>query len=57
MEERGELVSLRDTPFPEALAISSKLGEPEEEHILTTMETIQELTMAAKVRTLRASSD
>jgi len=56
MEEKDELASLRDTPFPEALAISSKLGEPEEEHILTTMETIRELTMAARVRTLRESS-
>ena len=47
----------RDSPFPEALAISSKLGEPGEEHTRTTMDTDLELTMAARVRTLRASSD
>jgi len=51
------LASFRNSPFPEAPAISLKLGEPGEEHTRTTMETTRELTMEAKVRTLRASSD
>ena len=45
----------RSSSFQEALAILLKLGEPGEEHTRTTMDTILELTMAAKVRTLKAS--
>ena len=52
-----DLELFRNSPFPEALAILSKLGEPGEEHTHTAMDTSQELTMAARVRTLRASSD
>ena len=51
------LEEFRNLPFPEALAISSKLGEPVEEHTRTTMDTDPELTMVGRVRTLRASSD
>ena len=57
MEEKDEWASFRNSPFPEAPAISSKPGEPEEEHTPTTMDTIRELTMVVRVRTLRASSD
>jgi len=47
----------RNSPFPEALAISSKLGEPGEERTRTTMDTDLEPTMAARERTSRAHSD
>ena len=47
----------RNSSFQEALAILSKPGEPGEEHTRTTMATNRELTMVARVRTLRASSD
>ena len=47
----------RNSPFPEALAISSKLGEPGEERTRTTMDTDLEPTMAARERTSRACSD
>ena len=57
MEERDELASFRNLPFAEAPAILSKPGEPEEEHTRTTMDTIRELTMAARARTLKASLD
>ena len=49
------LEPFRSSPFQEALAILLKLGEPGEEHTRTTMDTILELTMVAKVRTLKAS--
>lgn len=57
MEEGEDLAPFRNSPFPEALAILSKHGAPEEEHTRTTMDTIQELTMGVRVRTRRASSD
>ena len=57
MGVEDDLEQFRNSPFPEALAISSKPGEPGVEHTRTTMDTIRELTMAARVRTLRASSD
>ena len=57
MEAEDESATFRNSPFPQALAISSKLGEPGEEHTRTTMDTIRELTMAARVRLLKASSD
>ena len=53
----GDLELFRNSPFPEALAMLSKLGEPGEELTRTTMETIRELTMVPRVRTLRASSN
>ena len=57
MEERDELASFRNSPFLRLLAILSKLGELGEEHTRTTMETVRELTMAARVRILKASLD
>ena len=47
----------KNSPFQEALAILSKLGEAVEEHTRTTMDTIRERTMVARVRTLKASSN
>ena len=57
MEAEDEPAPFRNLPFQELLAISSKPGEPGEEHTPTAMDIIRELTMAVKVRTLRASSD
>ena len=57
MEPEDELAPFRNSPFKEAPSILSKLGEPVEEHTRTTMDTIRELTMVARVRTLRASLD
>ena len=51
------LEAFRNSLFQEALAILLKPGEPGEEHTRTTMDTIRELTMAARVRTLKASLD
>ena len=45
----------RNSPLQKALATLLKLGELGEEHTRTTLVTIRELTMAAKVRTLKAS--
>ena len=57
MEEKDDLAPFRNSPFLEALVILSKPGAPGEEHTSTTMDTIRELTMAARVRTLKGSSD
>ena len=57
MEPEDELAPFRNSPFKEAPSILSKLGEPVEEHTRTTMDTDLELTMVARVRTLRASLD
>ena len=57
MEARDESAKFRNSPFPEALAILLKPGEPGEENIRITMDTIRELIMAARVRTLKASLD
>ena len=53
----GDLALFSHSLFQEALAILSKVGAPEEEHTRTTMDTNLEPTMAARVRTLKASSD
>ena len=53
----GDLALFRSSLFREVLAILSKLGAPEVEHTRTTMDTNLELTMAARARTLKASSD
>jgi len=46
----------RNSPFQEPLATLSELGEPGEENTYTTMDTSLGITVAAGVRTLRASS-
>ena len=57
MEAEDDSVPFRNSPFPRLLAILSKPGEPGEEHTRTTMDTIRELTMAARERTLKACLD
>ena len=57
MEVEDDMAPFRNSPFPEAPAILLKPGEPGEEHTRTTLDTIRELTMAARERTLKASLD
>ena len=57
MEEEDDMAPFRNSPFPEAPAMLLKHGEPGEEDTRTTMDTIRELTMAARVRILKASLD
>ena len=51
------LEAFRNSLFQEALAILLKPGVLGEEHTRTIMDTIRELTMEARVRTLRAGSN
>ncbi len=55
--EVEDLALFRLSPFQEVLFILSKPGGPGEEHTSTTLDTNLEPTMAARVRSLRASSD
>ena len=57
MDVEDDLAQFRRSLFHEALATLSKLGVHEAEHIRTTMDTDQELTMVVRVRSKRASSD
>ena len=57
MDVEEDLAQFRRSLFHEALATLFKLGVHEEEHIRTTMETDQELTMVVRVRSKRANSD
>ena len=57
MDVEEDTALFRRSLFHEALVTLFKLGVHEEEHIRTTMDTDQELTMAARERSKRASSD
>ena len=50
MEAEEDMAPFRNSPFQEPLSIGSRLGEPGEEHIRTTMDIDQELTMAVTVQ-------
>ena len=50
MEARDDMAPFRNSPFQEPLSIGSRHGEPGEEHIRTTMDIDQELTMAVTVQ-------
>ena len=57
MDVEEDTALFRRSLFHEALATLFKLGAHEEEHILTTTDTDQELTMVVRVHTKKESSD
>ena len=50
MDVGDDMAPFRSLQFQEPLAITSKPGEPVEEHTRTTMDTDQELTMVVMVQ-------